>query len=263
VNHRSAPRTVTVLGCDGSYPGPGGAGSSYLVKAGGVTVLLDAGPGSFSNLQLFDDPALVDLVVLSHRHPDHWTDLESMAVWAGYGPGLKALHDPIAVYAPPGLRPRSSFADGPMLRWSEVEANDVLIPHARTMTNRGPAEREAPLTIRFSETDHGPKTLAVRFEIDGHGLVYSADTGTNWYPGSFLAGVNLFLCEATYLADQEGSLQHLSGRQAGSLAASAGVERLVITHRWPTVSADALVLEATKAFGGPVTQAAVGDVLDW
>ncbi len=87
--------------------------------------------------------------------------------------------------------------------------------------------------------------------------------GRNGHPGSFLRDANLFLCEATYLADQEGSLQHLSGRQAGSLAASAAVRQLVITHRWPTVSADALALEATEAFGGPVTQAVVGDVLEW
>ncbi len=145
----SAPRTVTVLGCDGSYPGPGGAGSSYLVKAGGVTVLLDAGPGSFSNLQRFDAPELVDLVVLSHRHPDHWTDLESMAVWAGYGPGLKALDGPIEIYAPPGLRPRSSFADGPMLAWTEVDSSHVLHPRARTFETGESAEREIPLTIRI------------------------------------------------------------------------------------------------------------------
>jgi len=39
--------TLTVLGCDGSHPGPGGAGSGYLVRhwASATALWLDAGPG--------------------------------------------------------------------------------------------------------------------------------------------------------------------------------------------------------------------------
>src|ERR1700722_14911647 len=84
-------RTLTVLGCDGSWPGPGGAGSGYLVQAGGTTLLLDAGPGPFAALQGWIDPAGIAAVVLSHSHPDHWSDLESFAVWAGFGPGRDTL----------------------------------------------------------------------------------------------------------------------------------------------------------------------------
>ena len=35
-----------MLGCDGSWPGPGGAGSGYLVRVGGTSLVLDCGPGS-------------------------------------------------------------------------------------------------------------------------------------------------------------------------------------------------------------------------
>gem|GEM_PF-4664493 len=59
--------TLTVLGCDGSYPGPsglaGGQGSSgaasgYLVRSwgSGTALWVDAGPGTFANLQRFLDP---------------------------------------------------------------------------------------------------------------------------------------------------------------------------------------------------------------
>ena len=47
------------------------------------------------------------------------------------------------------------------------------------------------------------------------------------------------------------------------MAAAAGVGRLVLTHRWPTVSADALAAEADEAFGRPVHQAATGRVFEW
>src|SRR5271155_1330532 len=105
--------TLTVLGCDGSWPGPGGAGSGYLVRADHTSVLLDAGPGTFANLCRWGDPALVAAVGLTHEHPDHWTDLESYATWAGYGPGRERFRDAggggLTVYAPPGLRRWSHF----------------------------------------------------------------------------------------------------------------------------------------------------------
>jgi len=59
---------LTVLGCDGSWPGPGGAGSGYLLRVGGTHLLLDAGPGTFAVLQTLVDPSEVDAVVISHHH---------------------------------------------------------------------------------------------------------------------------------------------------------------------------------------------------
>ena len=88
---------LTVLGCDGSWPGPGGAGSGYLVRVGGTAVVLDAGPGTFAVLQTVLDPAEVDAVVISHHHHDHWTDLFAMDAHARFG---SRRRHPLPVYAP-------------------------------------------------------------------------------------------------------------------------------------------------------------------
>ena len=45
--------TVTVLGCDASYPSAGGACSGYLVESGSTSVWLDAGTGTTVPLQPF------------------------------------------------------------------------------------------------------------------------------------------------------------------------------------------------------------------
>jgi ribonuclease BN (tRNA processing enzyme) len=121
------------------------------------------------------------------------------------------------------------------------------------------------LACRFSATDHGPTTLATRLDtVDGSsGLVYSADTGADWSAEALGAGIGTLLCDATYLAADEGRLRHLSGRQAGVMARAAGAERLIVTHRWPTVSAQALANEAGAAFGAPVGQAAPGLTFEW
>ena len=114
------------------------------------------------------------------------------------------------------------------------------------------------LTLRFSQTDHGPVTLAVALEGDGATLGYSADSGPGWALSALGSGLDLVLCEATYTKEHEGTLQHMSARQAGESARAARAKRLVVTHRWPTVAAGAVRAEAAAAFGGPLAQAAVG-----
>jgi ribonuclease BN (tRNA processing enzyme) len=94
-------------------------------------------------------------------------------------------------------------------------------------------------------------------------LAYSADSGPGWSVEELGTGIGTFLCEATYTQEREGSFLHLSGRQAGSMARAAGVRRLILTHRWPTVAADDVRREAELAFGRPVEQASTGAVFDW
>jgi len=246
-------RTLSVLGCDGSWPGPGGAGSGYLVQAGDTSVVLDAGPGTFAQLQRRIDPGRVTAVVLTHAHPDHWTDLESFATWAGYGPGRERFREaagrPLPVFAPPGLRERSHFSEASWVDWRELAPSMVL--------------SLGVLEARFGATDHGTPTLAVHLSHEGATLVYSADSGPGWSVEELGADIGTFLCEATYTRELEGSLLHLSGREAGAMARAAGVRRLIVTHRWPTVSADDVRREAEAAFGRPVEQASTGAVFEW
>ena len=242
--------TLTVLGCDGSYPGPGGAASGYLVRTTTTTIWLDAGAGTFARLQEVCSPRTIDAIVLTHEHPDHWVDLESFAVWARH----QEAREPFLVLAPPGLRERSYFSDDPVLDWRELE------PSVRLDVGE--------LRCSFVGTDHGPPTLAVRMEnlnagADEKAFAYSADTGTDWSVEELGDDIGLFLCEASYTKGHEGNLRHLSGRQAGTMAAGAGVGDLVVTHRWPTVAADALALEATEAFGRAIHQAVAGLTFDW
>ena len=116
---------------------------------------------------------------------------------------------------------------------------------------------------RFGATDHGTPTLAVHLSHQGATLAYSADSGPGWSVEELGAAIGTFLCEATYTQELEGSLLHLSGREAGAMARAAGVGRLILTHRWPTVSADDVRREAELAFGQPVEQASMGAVFAW
>ncbi len=232
--------SITVLGCDGSYPGPGGACSGYLVRSAAACVWLDAGPGTLANLQRYVGLGEVDAVVLSHEHPDHWSDLEGFVVACRYALGITG----VPVFAPAGLRERLFHQPHDTLDWTVVADGD------RT--------RIGDLTLRFSRTDHDPETLAVAVEGQGRSVGYSADSGPGWSFSAFGEGLDLGLCEATFTKDNEGVAHHMSARQAGAMAREARVKRLVLTHRWPTVGARAVAEEGVGGFGGDVTLAEVG-----
>jgi ribonuclease BN (tRNA processing enzyme) len=147
------------------------------------------------------------------------------------------------------LRERSHYCGAAWLDWRNLGESDLFTVGA--------------LEVRTAATDHGIATRAVRLSHDAASLAYSADTGPGWSVDALGRGIGTFLCEATYTQGAEGSMLHLSGRQAGAMAAAAGVDRLLLTHRSPTVSADDVRREAELAYGRPVEQATMGAVYAW
>ena len=234
--------TVTVLGCDASYPSAGGACSGYLVESGRTRLWLDAGTGTMATLQSLTDVDAIDGVVLTHAHPDHWTD-------------VLVYHHLVKYY-----RPRPSVPVWSPVRVRElVEAvNGEVAPLSWTVVDETSRVTCGDLRISFSRTDHGPETLAVRIDGGGVSVAYSADTGPAWSMSSLGDGIGLALVEATLDAEHEGVVQHLSGRQAGLMAEDAGVRALVLTHIDPGVAAEEQLEAAKAVFRGPVSLATVG-----
>lgn len=239
---------VTVLGCSGSFPIPDCACSGYLVQSPGTTLWLDAGPGTLANLQRHVSLEEVDAIVLSHEHPDHWTDLEGFNVAHRYF--LHRAGGPVAVYAPGGLRRRTYEPDTPALAWEAVEDGDRV--------------QIGGLLLSFSRTDHPPPTLAVRVEGAGRCLGYSADSGPGWSLEALGPGLDLALCEATFTSNEEAIPVHLSARQAGEMARAAGVGRLVLTHLWPQVDRARAAAEGSEGWGAgrSAEVASLGAVLE-
>ena len=94
----------------------------------------------------------------------------------------------------------------------------------------------------------------------GQSFAYVLDTG--WCDGALeLAdGADMLLCESTFLSTEEELAEqygHLTARQAGRLAAEAGVRVLVLTHFSPRYDDDrAFADEAAEEYDGDIVLAA-------
>lgn len=238
---------LTVLGCSGSHGSAvAGACSGYLVRHGDTTLWLDCGNGSFVNLQRHLDPAVLTGVVITHLHPDHCVDLYGLHVLLRYGIG----RDHVPVLAPPEAADRL----GVLASFEETFDWTVLAD--------GDGATMGDLALRFSRTDHPIPTYAVEVGAGGRRIVYTSDTGPRWDLPGFASGADLLLAEATYEHADRRSPIHLSGRQAGEMAAAAGVARLVLTHLWPGVDPGVIHREGSEAFGLPATLAEIDQVFD-
>jgi ribonuclease BN (tRNA processing enzyme) len=240
---------ITVLGCSGTYAAPGGACSGYLVQAGGLSLLVDAGAGTLAELQRHLPLDQLDAVILSHSHPDHWVEMPILRNALRY------------VLNRAGLPVYSTAETLELI--SKVSHEHVSPTMELHPITDGSEMRLGPLSVRCSRTDHPPETLAVCIDDGEHRFAYSADTGPGWALDEFGRGIDLALCEATFRDGVEVEAPvHMTALQAGATAREAGVRRLMITHLLPGADAVEARAEAESAYGAPVEVASAGLVLE-
>jgi ribonuclease BN (tRNA processing enzyme) len=250
---------LTVLGCSPASTNPGGAASGYLVEEGGTRVVLDCGSGAFGNLLLHAVPEEIDAVVISHMHADHMLDLMPFR----YGLAFAAQAAPDAPHRLPGLYlPPEGHAMA--LRLSALQdPSDAFFADCFAVTEYAAGDPLVigSLSLTFVPVYHIPHTYAIRVSSGGRTLTYSADTGPCAGIYEAARGADLFLCEC---ANPEGSdfPRHLTPKQAGEIAQTAGAARLLLTHRWYRTGLDAARDEAGMTFSGPVDLAREGGSWD-
>jgi ribonuclease BN (tRNA processing enzyme) len=244
---------ITVLGCGAAYPRAGGACAGFLVSSGDTHVWLDAGNGTFSNLQTHISYRDVDALVLSHSHADHISDVLPFLYALGFDP----IEEPktVALHALPEIGERVCEQLGGTSRDMFGRVFDV-----RTVTEPFSV---GPLRLEPFRTVHPPPTYGFRVTEGDKTLVYTADTAYFDALADNCRDADLLICEATYVEGAEATPNiHLWAKESGKVAAQAGVKRLVLTHIWPTFDPEQAVREAGIAYSGPIEAAIEGKIYE-
>ena len=233
---------LTILGSSGGCPGPGNPASGYLVRHGSTTIWCDAGSGTFMRLMDHVDPAEVDPIIISHVHTDHCADLIAFYGYMAYGPSGQI---PVPVYLPEGtVDPLAAFvrAEGEHVFFMTLDFRVV---------GDGDAVAIGDFDVRFAATNHPVPTIASRYEAGGRAFAFSGDTGPGGGYPELLAGCDAALCEATMQGERtdQSYPYHLTAAEAGTVAASAGVSKLIVTHVSPTLDTQTSLAEAAATFG--------------
>ncbi|MFE2755783.1 MBL fold metallo-hydrolase [Actinosynnema sp. NPDC059335] len=251
---------LTILGCSGSLPGPHGPASGYLVEADGCRLAVELGSGVLASLQARHDVFSLDALLFSHLHPDHCADFTTLAVIRRYH--THPPHDTRARRLP--VHGPAETADRFARAYAETadellttDLTDVFEFHAfvdHAVTRIGPFE------ITAVRVDHPGEAYGFRIATRTATLAYTGDTGPCDALLDLARDADVLLSEATWTHSEDRPAgRHLSGVQAGRVAAEAGVGRLLLTHIAPWTDRDAVLAEARGQFRGPVDAVAQGD----
>jgi ribonuclease BN (tRNA processing enzyme) len=194
----------------------------------------------------------IDILALSHRHPDHVGDLVPLLFATRYALGY-TRQEPFWLLAARGFagflgRLREAFG-----QWVEPP---VGLMNLRELSPEGAdTVKWEGLTIKSAPTNHTEGSLAFRIEADSKSLVYSGDTDVSDSLVALAQGADLLVLES---ANPDKVPGHLTPGEAGRLAARAGVRRLLLTHFYPPCDEVDVVALAEQEFAGEIIKAEDG-----
>jgi ribonuclease BN (tRNA processing enzyme) len=237
---------LTVLGAGPAYSDrPGSTGAAYLLRSGRTSVLLDLGQGSFPALASLLEPSMLDGIVVSHLHPDHFIDLVSLRHYLVY-----QVQPPrrLRVYAPAGLGQRLDA----------LHADDAFTSAAFDVTELHPGAFEIDgFRVDVAPVTHTPESDSFGFRVSeqdrADGLVYSGDCGRAADLEALIRPDDTLLAEVSFgPADVPTGAQHLNGPAVGELAARCAVRRVLLTHIQMGFDRGQTIRSVRDRYDGPV-----------
>jgi ribonuclease BN (tRNA processing enzyme) len=244
---------LTVIGSGTGVPSLRRGSPCLAVKAGGHLLVLDLGAGSLRALLRYGlNFSAIDVLALTHLHPDHVGDLIPFLFATRYSLGY-TRQEPFRLLAARGFARFHDLLNQAFAGWVEPPPN--LMDLKELASDRPDEVKDGDLVIRSAPTKHTDGSLAYRVEAEGRSLVYSGDTDVSASLVELASEADLLVLEAANPFKVPG---HLTPAEAGRLAAQAGVGRLLLTHFYPPCDAVDVVALAAQEFSGEVLRAEDG-----
>ena len=265
-----SPVAVQILGSGGPAINAERASAGYLLWVGTQAKLLfDIGGGTYirfgqSRAKLAD----LEMVGISHLHPDHTSDLAAL-MWGSN----RMRSAPLPIVGPSGNSAAPDFATF-LSRMFDAETGAFQVLGS-TLGAAQPGVERPPLAVSVVDVTktepttvldrdgmtvtafHIPHanlpTLAYRVQTRGVSIVFSSDqNGSDPKFVDFAKGADLLVMHLAIAADAPPSPLHAAPAVVGRLAREAGVKRLIVSHIGQ-FDLDAAIADVKKSYTGALT----------
>jgi len=217
---------ITVLGSADAFCSSGHLNAAYLFETDRSTFLVDCGPTILLAMkQRGIDTALLDFVVVSHLHGDHFGGLPLLLLEYRYE---RPRERPLLILGPPGVEERLWTLYRAL--YPDLDGRGLPFPLRFLELTPETTATVADVEIFSVRVPHQIEdtSLALRFDVAGKRVLYSGDSP--WIDRfiELANGVDLFLCECTAYATPMGL--HVEYPLLRPLVPQLGCRRLVLIH---------------------------------
>ncbi len=215
---------IKMLGTGGAVPSLRRLSSAYFLSLSRGNMLIDVGPSVVRRLLEFgrtvDD---VDIIVLTHFHPDHAVDLSTFLFACNYGE--KERRKPLFLLGGRGMRRfyRLLLRLYPSVAPKSYDLSVKILSRGRHAVG-GVSFTVAPMA-------HREESIAIRVEEGEKSVVFSGDTGESPELAELAGNADLLVVECSF-PDRlmEG---HLDLRTLLPIVRRADPKQVVLTHLAP------------------------------
>ncbi|HHK60863.1 MAG TPA: MBL fold metallo-hydrolase [Desulfobacterales bacterium] len=236
---------ITVLGSGACLPSKERGAAAYCVALEQFTLLVDCGSGATRQMARAGlDFRAIDMVCLSHVHPDHAGDLAILVQ------ALKVSPERRKELVVGGDRRIGAFYRQVVTEMVGSVGNFTVRVVDLEKGFEGPQVRIATMRV-----PHSAPALALRLTTEkGLSVVFTGDTGWTDDLVAFCRGADLLVADSS-TAEGPPLSGHMTGEQCGRLAALAGVGRLLLSHFYPATDPQQCAAACRRHYDGPVVLA--------
>jgi ribonuclease BN (tRNA processing enzyme) len=217
---------LTFVGSGDAFGSGGRFHTCFMVEAPDFTFLIDCGVSSPIALKkLGVDSAVIDAVVVSHLHGDHFGGIPYLVLDGHY---VSNRTKPLTVAGPAGVKERVTAATDVL--YPGVNSIERVFAIEYVELHAGESSMIGPVTVVPREVPHGggAPSHALRVEVAGKTVAYTGDAGWTDELLKVAGGADILICEAFfYEGDATG---HLSYRTLLERRADLNCKRMILTH---------------------------------
>lgn len=243
---------ITILGSGTATPLLHRNASGIAVRSGSSLMLVDMGPGILRRLcEAQIDYKSIDIVLVTHFHPDHTSDIVPFLFASNYAYG-PMRQETFFLVGPQGLE--KFYRD-----FTSIYGHWIIPSNERLMIRElDPCDPDSTdirnFTITSVSAQHSGPSLSYRIEASGKSLVVSGDTDESEALVELAQHADMLICECSFPQHMKVP-GHMTPVEAAITAKRASVKKLVLTHFYPPCDDVDVVAQAGDHFSGEIVKA--------